>query len=85
MFLDDILDFQCPMNWELTHSSNIIYKAFVLPINPILSMRSFMDGRGGEGREGEREGVMLGENNRVHDNTSALFSENSRGRMSWVT
>jgi hypothetical protein len=38
------------------------------------------------GREGERrEGVGLRENHRVHDNTSALFSENSRGRMSWVT
>lgn len=37
------------------------------------------------GREGAPEGVGLGENHRVHDNRSALFSENSRGRMSWVT
>jgi hypothetical protein len=55
MFLDDILDSQFPMNCESTHSSNIISKAFVLPINPILSMRSFMDVMGGEGREGRRE------------------------------
>lgn len=56
MFLDEILDTQFPLNCESKQSSNIIYKAFVLPINPILSMRSFMDVMGGEGREGGREG-----------------------------
>jgi hypothetical protein len=55
MFLDDILDSQFPMNCELTHLSNIIYKAFVLPINPILSVSSFMDVMGGGGREGGGE------------------------------